>query len=187
MNNKATLLFIRGIPGSGKSFVSTRLVKSIKGAVLLDPDAIDYENPDYIEFSKQLSKEGLDTAIHPFRWLRKQACEKATPGAVVIWNQPFTNRGVFDRLVVFIQNEAQKNDVDVQVLVLEVNTPAQLAYERIQARIATGGHGPTSETFKNRVENYASFEDGHTTLQLDGTQDIDILVQQIIDNLKSHS
>jgi hypothetical protein len=177
--SSATLLFIRGIPGSGKSFLATELLKSLNNVVLLDPDTIDFNDPEYVTFSKELTNDNLDVIIHPFRWLRKKACESVKPGALIIWNQPFTNRGVFDRLVNFIQNEADKKNVAVHVLVLEVDVTQEVAYERILSRISAGGHGPTKKTFASRATDYVSFEDGYDTLHLDGTTDVQILAKKV--------
>ena len=184
-SSNATIIFIRGIPGSGKSFVAENLVQALEGAkvTLLDPDTIDTQNPEFIELSKQLEKEGLAKAIHPFRWLRGQAIDAATTGSVTVWNQPFTNQGVFDRLIAFIRAGAQKHGVSLRVLILEVNTPKEVAYERIMERVNAGGHGPSESTFLQRVDDYTSFSSDYETIQLDGTKDIKSLISEVTDRL----
>ena len=186
LNEPSILIIVRGIPGSGKSYLSERLHDTIghKKSVLLDPDTLDTTSTDFQEFSKQLSREGLDSAIHPFRWLRYQACQHARPGYVTIWNQPFTQKGIFDRLVTFIQAEADKNNVKVKVLVVEVIAPKEIAYSRIVARIKSGGHGPSENTFAKRVEDFISFSDSYETLQLDGTIHVNELEQAVLEKLQ---
>src|SRR6056297_2447341 len=106
----ATIIFIRGIPGSGKSFAAENLKRSVlgKNVTLLDPDFIDTSDTKYKELSTALTAEGINNAIHPFRWLRQQAIVKAQDNSVIIWNQPFTDEGVFDRLVSYLQTEIEK-------------------------------------------------------------------------------
>lgn len=73
--NNPALVFIRGIPGSGKSYLAEALEKSLgsENVIMLDPDKIDLTSKEYLEFSESLTKEGVDKKLHPFRWLRTNA------------------------------------------------------------------------------------------------------------------
>lgn len=182
---KAQILFIRGIPGSGKSYVASNLVNAMKDreVVLLDPDAIDFSNPAYKALSEELSAQDLPEAIHPFRWLRGQAVAACKPDTLIIWNQPFTNEGILSRLAQFLTKAANDSDVELEVLILELETASEIAYERIQKRIADGGHGPSKDTFDHRVEHYISFADSHKTLVIDGTNNIDEITTSVLEFL----
>ncbi len=181
----AKLVFIRGIPGSGKSYLAHQLLQTLgnENIVLLDPDALDLNNPGYKKFSEELTAQDLPKAIHPFRWLRLQAVRAAQDGAIIMWNQPFTDEGVFTRLIDFIRTAAHEKSVELDVYIIELNTPPDIAYERIQERIAAGEHGPSKHTFMDRVENFSSFHEHQNTLQLDGTRDIKELTKDALDFL----
>jgi len=169
MKQQPVLLFIRGLPGSGKSYLSDALIENLgqDRTVLADPDAIDVENEDYVALSDNLSEEGLSPAIHPFRWLRQKACEGISSGKIVVWNQPFTDRGVFDRLILFIKANSTY-DGELKVLIVEVEIDHDTAKKRIEDRITEGGHGPSSATFQRRIQEYRSFSDGYATLSIRG-------------------
>ena len=84
MNKKthAKLIIIRGLPGSGKSFIANNLQTAIKlrtddnKTVLLDPDTIDYTSVDYKQHAKQLASGGAQpvgisasgAAVSTARW-----------------------------------------------------------------------------------------------------------------------
>ena len=181
----AILIFVRGIPGSGKSHLIEQFAKRVgkERTLILDPDTINTADADYLAFSDSLTKAGLDKALHPFRWLRHLAVVSAKKKPVIIWGQPFTNRGIFDRLVLYIQDNAAKEGVRVDVLLVELDTPKDVAYKRITSRISRGGHGPSEATFANRVKDYASFSDGYTTMQLSGTNSADTNAADIVNQL----
>ncbi len=176
---------VRGLPGSGKSFLSEAVAKEIdpENVLILDPDTINLNNKTYQSFSSELTKEGLDEAIHPFRWSRKMACDAVVEGKIVIWNQPFTIRGIFDRLVLFIRNHAEENGIDLPVLLVEIDIDHDKAKRRIADRKQAGGHGPTDRTFARRADEYESFADDYETVTLHGENDINQSVKMVLDAL----
>lgn len=184
MNHKPLLIFVRGIPGSGKSFLSEALTKKIglKNTVLLDPDAIDEKDPGYISLSKDLTQDGLPKTIHPFRWLRKSACEAISSGKTVIWNQPFTDLGVFSRLILFIEENSAHNS-KLEILIIEVSIDQDTAKERIQSRIAKGGHGPSDSTFQKRVNGYETFSDSYQTIEINGNDTVELSVDKVLQKI----
>lgn len=187
MKQQPTLIFVRGLPGSGKSYLSDAIIAKIghDKAVLVDPDAIDRENSGYIALSDSLSSEGLNPAIYPFRWLRKTACAGISSGKTVLWSQPFTNRGVFDRLVLFIK-ENSTYDGDLRVLLIEVEIDQTMAKQRIEQRIAAGGHGPSDMTFIRRASEYESFSGDYATLSVHGDSAINESVKDIMKALEQN-
>jgi predicted kinase len=177
---------VRGLPGSGKSYLTAELQKALgkEDVLVLDPDSIDLTAKEYREFSDELAKEGLDKAIHPFRWSRKLACDAAVAGKVVIWNQPFTNRGIFERLVAFIQNYAQERGVSLPVLLVEVEIGHDTAKARIAERKQAGGHGPSDGTFAQRVTEYESYADGFNTVVVHGEDDVTESAAKVLEALQ---
>ena len=186
MNKKPLLVIVRGLPGSGKSYLSEAVSKKLDGlaVTLLDPDVIKTKSKEFLEFSQSLSEEGLAEAIHPFRWLRKNACDAITANKIVIWNQPFTIRGIFDRLLVFIMDNSE-HDRELDILVVEISIDNTVALERIEKRKNEGGHGPSNDTFEKRVSEYESFSDSYDTLKLNGSDDIDENASLVADRINA--
>ena len=180
-----TLIMIRGLPGSGKSFVANKLAETLgpEHVVILDPDALDNTSSEYLAFSKKLSAEGVDKVLHPFRWSRKRACDGIVDGKTVIWNQPFTDSGIFGRLVTFIEEYAKEQNVDMQTLLVEVDIDHDTAKQRIAERKADGGHGPSDATFDKRAVDYESLADEYRTVSIHGKNDVDQSVKMILEAL----
>jgi len=184
-NNKPLLIFVRGLPGSGKSYLSEALIDQVGASrtLLLDPDAIDTENAGYKLLANELIEQDLNPAILPFRWLRQSACKGVSNGKIVIWNQPFTIKGVFDRLIQFIK-DTSTYDGDLRVLVVEIEIDPIEAKQRIDKRMEEGGHGPDDETFAKRVFEYESFSDSYDTVRINGSEEINASVQKILKKIK---
>jgi predicted ABC-type ATPase len=180
------LIFIRGIPGSGKTHLTKDLSKRLDNVTVLDPDAVNENDASFLHFSKNLNDAGLDRAIHVFRWLREQAIQHALNDSVIVWNQPFTDEGIFSRLVQYIVEQAkQKHGTRLRVLIVEVATPEAIAWQRVLSRKAEGGHGPDEEIFRQRVSAYVSYKDKFDVITVDGTADFTSSVEAI--NLKIQS
>jgi predicted kinase len=181
-----TLIMIRGLPGSGKSYLARALENELgaEDVVILDPDTVDQADKAFMAFSDQLSKEGLDKAIHPFRWSRKMACDAVSDHKIIIWNQPFTNQGIFDRLVAFIKAYADDHDVPLPVLLVEVDIDHATAKARITKRKQAGGHGPSDETFARRVDEYTSYVDAYRTVIVNGADDVHASVGAVMAALR---
>lgn len=183
--HKATLVFIRGIPGSGKSLLTKTIASKLSddSVLVLDPDFVDKAAPEYLTLSRKLENEGLDKTIHPFRWLRGQAIQGAATTPTILWNQPFTDRGIFDRLVTFITDSVTEEGVELRVVLVELETPEDIAYERVVSRIASGGHGPSNDTFTDLVQRYKSYAEGYETVSLDGTRPVEELAEYVIQEI----
>lgn len=183
-----TLVMIRGLPGSGKSYLATELEKRLdrEHVLILAPDAdtLDLTTKEYQSFSQELAKEGLDKAIHPFRWSRKMACDAISAHKIVIWNQPFTNRGIFERLITFLETYAHEHGIRLPVLLVEVELDPESAKTRIAKRKQAGGHGPSDDTFARRVSEHVSYADGYRNVSVHGEDDVAKSADTVIEALR---
>jgi thymidylate kinase len=149
----------------------------------LDPDDTDTTSKEFKIFSSERSAEGLDPSIHNFRWLRKQATEAVVSGKIVIWNQPFTDNGILDRLIKFICEHADNSKL--AVLVVEVDVNPQIAWQRVQQRNESRQQKLPREIFTKRVNEYKTFAGmGYKTISVNGQNAADKSVEVIIKSLK---
>jgi adenylate kinase family enzyme len=185
-NDRPALIFIRGVPGSGKSYLATALENSLgkENVLMLDPDTIDFNSNEYLKFSEALLKEGVEQKLHPFRWLRSKACEGIAAGKVIVWNQPFTMVDIFNRLITYLQNYATEHGTDVPVLIVEVDLDHNLAKERVLKRKQQGGHGPSEQTLIRRIDEYKSYTDqGYNSVTVHGDRDVAESVSAVVNKL----
>lgn len=179
----AVVVIIRGLPGSGKSFLAAELYKQFEAGqlVALDPDATDYASPEYAQHTKALAAEGVDPRLHAYRYLRGKAYEGIANGKVIIWNQPFTNLEIFNKMMAKLQAQADEHNVTLHVLVVEVMVDPALARARVNNRKQAGGHGPSDATFERFHNDFHSFEaHGYHTLTVDGGDEVAVSVAAIV-------
>jgi predicted kinase len=170
-----TLVLIRGVPGSGKSYLATALGESLgKDKVLiLDPDKIDLTSKEYLALSETLTNDGVDQKFHPYRWSRSKAYDAIIARKIIIWNQPFTNLDGFNKTVVNLQTYASEHGTQLPLLVVEVEVSPTIAKERVTTRKNSGGHGPSDNTFTRFTDEYRSFSDeGFNTVVVNGEDDV---------------
>jgi len=177
------LVMVRGLPGSGKSYLSYALQRKIgeSNVVVLDPDAIDYEGEEYSKMSKALSVDGVDEKLYPYRFLRSKGYDAIDQGKIVVWNQAFTNLYIFNRTIENLQNYAKDRGVNLPCVVVEVTVDIDIAKERVKGRENDGGHGVDDDNFSRFVTDYVTFSDqGHDVVAINGTNDVEESVQKII-------
>lgn len=176
------LIIVRGIPGGGKSYITARLKESIgsDNVVVLDPDAIDYTGAEYLSHSQSLSQEGVDTKLHPYRYLRAGAYRGIEAHKIIIWNQGFIDFDGFSKTVKNLQTYAVDHGTILPVLVVEVEVDPTVAKQRIAQRAAQGGHNVPDDALQRFVSGYRSFSsDGYTTIAIDGQANVDSSVATI--------
>ncbi len=181
--DQPVIILVRGLPGSGKSYIATELQKSIgvDKVVALDPDAVDTESVDYRAHTEELTKAGVDKALHLYRFLRAKAYQGIADRKVIIWNQPFTNLEIFNKMVYNFHAQAAANGTAVSILVAEVGIDPAVAKERIELRKRSGGHGPSETTFARFVNDYQSFANTkYEVVRVSGTDDVRQSVATIV-------
>ncbi|HSX17086.1 MAG TPA: ATP-binding protein [Patescibacteria group bacterium] len=170
-----TLILIRGLPGSGKSYIAKALQESLgaDNVVMLDPDATDYKSKEYLALSESLTAEGVDAKFHPYRFLRGRAYKGIETNRIIIWNQGFTNLDGFNKTVVNLQAYAADHGTTLPLLVVEVEVDPKIAKERVAKRAGQGGHDVNEENFARFINDYATFAgQGYDPLVLHGEDDV---------------
>lgn len=168
---QSLLVVVRGIPGSGKSYLTAELEKAIDHdrLVVLDPDATDYTSHEYIAHTRALTTEGVDPKLHAYRFLRGKAFKAIEAGKIIVWNQPFTSLEIFDKVIAKLREHAKQHHAALKVMVVEVVTDPAIAKERVKHRKRAGGHGPSEATFDRFVSDFISFDGhGYQVLQVQG-------------------
>lgn len=179
---KPILVMIRGIPGSGKSYIATMLRDRIGGGVtILDPDSIDKASDAYVSFSESLLADGIEEKFHPYRFLRMQGYDGISAGHVVIWNQAFIDRKGFDITVDRMREYAADNNIPLPVVVVEVEVSKETARRRTSERAAAGGHAVPDEKLDEFVSNYHTFaETGYDVIAVSGEGNIEESCESIV-------
>jgi len=181
------LILIRGLPGSGKSYLAEALRDEIgpEHVLILDPDAIDKNSRAYIDHSQALADEGVEEKFFPHRFLRSHAFQAIEANKVIIWTQAFTLLDGFKRTVHSLQEHAAEHNTTLPLLVVEVNVSPEAAKKRAAEREKQTGRSVSEEAFARFVRDYVSFADqGHHTITVDGEADIHTSVATVMDALK---
>lgn len=182
-----TLIIVRGLPGSGKTYLAAELIKALgqDEVVMLDPDATDYDSPAYAEHTKALAADGVDPKLHAYRFLRAQAHRGIETHKTIIWNQPFTNLEIFNKMVANLRGHAAEHNTQLPILVVEVEVDPAIAKGRVAERKQQGGHGPSDQTFARRVDDYTSFAPyGYATVSVRGDEDVTASVSRVLQALQ---
>ena len=183
-NNNPVLCFIRGLPGSGKSYFANNLFKSIDTdqKILLDPDSTDYESEEYKKHVVQQTNEGVDPKLFPYRFLRAQAYEAIERRKIILWNQPLSNLEILQKVITRLEEHAQENGVLLQIMFIEVEIDPEIARQRIVERKNNGGHGPSNDVFTRFVNDYGSIKHlGYETISIDGLRESDLYIPKVLE------
>lgn len=188
MGEHPILVLIRGIPGSGKSYFAKALREAIgiDRSIMLDPDATNYDSDEYKAHVDQQNAEGVDPKLHPYRFLRAQAYDAITEHKIVLWNQPFTNLEIMQKVTDRLQEHAGENNTTLPILVIEVDIDPAIAKERVAQRKKEGGHGPTDETFARFTNEYAtSATVGYKVITVDGSAALSTTIPIALEAIQS--
>lgn len=177
----AVAIFIRGLPGSGKSFISDQLKHLLgDGATLIDPDLIDRSAPEYLRLTEELENSGVDSKFFPYRFLRAKAHKSIEDGRTFVWCQAFTNLEGFNKTIINLTAHAEANNVKLKLFIIEVEIDEKLAKQRVKERVRKGGLDVDDETFARFIADYRTFsDDGYQTLRLDGSAPAELNLSKI--------
>lgn len=181
------LILIRGLPGSGKSYLAQALQKAIGtgGVVILDPDTIDRSSKAYRVLAATLKEEGVEEKFYPNRFLKLVGYKAIDDGKIIIWNQAFTSLEGFGRSAGSLQEHAQMRGIGLPTLVVEVAVSEETAQARIAQRVGRGGHDVPEDTFPRFIHDYVSFADkGYNVIAVDGEGDVQQSVEVILKALE---
>lgn len=170
--HQAFLIMMRGLPGSGKSYVAGKLKELLQPEelVILDPDGIDFTSAAYKEFSDDLTAQQVDGALHPYRFLRAQAYRAIDEGKILLWNQAFTNQELVHKTIVNLQAHATEKTTTLVSMIVDVAIDPEVAKTRIKARVSAGGHEVTDAVFERFLRDYAPFSGyDYPVLRLEGS------------------
>jgi predicted ABC-type ATPase len=186
VTNTPLLIIIRGLPGSGKTYIAEKLVKEFDAAsvVSLDPDTINYESADFKQHVIDQTAEGVDPILHDYRYLRAKAYDAIIAHKVLIWNQPFTNLEILQKITTRLSEHAEEHGTKLSIIIVEVAIDPAVAKERVASRKAYGGHGPDDERFERFVNEYeTSATLGYTVIPVNGSDDVAVSVTTILNHL----
>jgi predicted ABC-type ATPase len=186
--NHPAFILIRGLPGSGKSYLAAALRDAFgpEQVVILDPDATDYTSQAYLDHSEVLAAQGVEAKFYPYRFLRTQAHKAIEAKKIIIWNQAFTDLGGFTRTITNLQEYALEHHTKLPVLVVEVSISPEVAKARVANRAAQGGHDVDADTFARFINTYTSFAgEGHNTIAVNGEDDVTRSVARITTALRT--
>jgi predicted kinase len=182
------IILIRGLPGSGKSYLANALQDTLgaDNVVMLDPDAIDKEAPAYKKHSQVLAAEGIEEKFHPFRFLRAQARQAIIDKKIAIWNQPFSDPGGYARTLESLRTYAAEQQASSPILLVEVEVTPEIAKARVADRKEQGGHGPSPRHFDTYASGHTSFADKGQdhTVTVGGKGDVSTSVATVMDALQ---
>lgn len=181
--HSSALILIRGLPGSGKSYLATAVQEALgaDNVTVLDPDKIDFNGKEYLELCEALAKEGVDKIYFPNRFLKATGYKAIDEGKIIIWNQAFTLWDGFMRSLNSLKDHASEHGKELPVLVVEVEINPETAKKRISDRAGSGGHDVSDDRFDRFIDEYETFAGrGLKTVTVNGEQDISKSVSTIL-------
>lgn len=186
-NTHPIAILVRGLPGSGKTYIATKLQEKLGNdqVVMCDPDGIDTNSKEYREHVKTMVDEGVDDSLHLYRFSRARAYKGIEDNKIIIWNQPFTNLEIFNKMVGRLTDHATTHSKHLPILVVEVEIEPAKAKARVEARKNAGGHGPSEEIWKRFVNDYKSFApNGYNTVTVYGDEEVSESVSKVEEALR---
>jgi len=156
MISKPLLVFVRGLPGAGKSDLVDLLLKYplLEKGLRLDPDRVDLTDPKFVKFVSGLPK-GLSPKKQIYRFLLRQAETALSQEQHVIWEQPWRLVwGLYitiENLTYFLTGETNITKAPFQTVIVEVLIDPIKARRRVARRFAEGRHNLDERVFEQFV------------------------------------
>ena len=183
------LIFVRGLPGSGKSFLSCTLARNLgaEHVSVIDPDTIVKDSEEYIDFTSNLTtnEPEVDPKFFPFRYLLFKSQQALESKKSVIWNQPFTELDGLRYTISSLVKFAESVNQHVNVIIIDIELTPEVVYARIERRINGGGHGPDLPTFQSFVSKFQESDTlGYKHLTVDGEKPLQTNINLILDRME---
>lgn len=181
------LILVRGLPGSGKSYLADALTEALgkERVVILDPDEIDQHSQEYRTLSASLTTEGVDEIFHPNRFLKAKGREGIDANKIIIWTQAFTHLQGFKNSAGSLQAYAAEHNTPLPVLLVEIAVDREVAQKRVAQREAEIGRSVPPEAFARFIRDYRSFAgEGFKTVAVNGEDDVAVSVTAVLNALK---
>lgn len=152
--NRPRMIFLRGLPGTGKTTLALEIQKrSPEAVVVLDPDLIDYESENYTAFLKSIP-EGSEK-FAPYRFLLNKASKALQEGKEVIWVQAWTKiRGME-----LAASSLRKIDKEIDIKIVELEVPEEEIKKRLEKRKSSGGHTLDRRPLEEFMSSYERITD----------------------------
>ncbi|HSX49257.1 MAG TPA: AAA family ATPase [Candidatus Saccharimonadales bacterium] len=181
------LVIIRGIPGSGKSYLTNDIINKLSiDITIVDPDSINKESKTYKEFAHKLrsTEPEVEEKFYPYRFMLQIAHDRLNQKSkppFVIWNQAFTDTEGLDYTVRKLKSLCNSQ---LNILIIQLDPHPEEAWKRIQERMQTGGHGMDSERFNSFVTKYQKIEPQYPNIVVDTFTSYENAVTQAMDQIK---
>jgi len=183
------LVLIRGLPGSGKTYLANALQAALGAdkVVLLDPDAIDFTSETYQVHTQDLTAAGIEEKFHPYRFLLANMRASILAHKIILWNQPFSDLGGFQRTLENVRTFAAEHGTRLPILLVEIEISPNAAKARVARRKEQGGHGPSPDRFDGYAATHASFADKGVdyAVSVNGEDDVTVSAGAVIQALHS--
>ncbi|MBU0534885.1 ATP-binding protein [Patescibacteria group bacterium] len=166
MSGVQFIVFIRGLPGAGKSTISNKIC-NITGYVRIDPDLI----PD--KYNISLHKERM----RKYKICLNEAIKSIRNGLSIVWAQPW-------RKIKNIQLTINRiNNLNVKPILVNINIPVEESWNRSKNRFYNN-----RQDFDNYISKFAVFDNNFKidSVDIEGTEDINTNVDRITKFLRNN-
>jgi adenylate kinase family enzyme len=166
-NNLLFCIFIRGLPGAGKSSLSSVLSTNFKAEVL-DPDKLILPSNE---------KPPKDERLKTFRYRRllEKCVNCLNKSTNIIWEQPWRKIINIKKTVDMITNVSTTSTEKIEFLVVEISINKLTSWERSKNKF---GNRSQFEEFVNKYQDYNL---NLPYLKLDGTKSVpEIMLETIV-------
>ena len=166
-------IFIRGLPGAGKSSLSKAFSTTFK-AEILDPDKLNLQPNE-----KPLKNERLKT--FKYRRLLEKCINYLDENTDVVWEQPWRKIVNIERTVNQITNLSIVSTKEIKFLIVEISINKKTSWERSKRKFRNRSQ------FEEYVKKYQDYNLPFPYLKLDGTKTAPELVLETISWIQSFS
>jgi predicted kinase len=159
----AYVIFIRGVPGSGKTTLSEHLSSKING-IVIDPDFTALKDPEFQKTVQENTEEGRLKKLK-YRHNLKKAKEILETGTHVIWTQPWRKISGLEK------TERALSSLKPNFIYADMDTSIDLCWKRTRRKHGNITKRNYIEKYVNRQEPFLNFS--KQRVKIDGTGSLD--------------